>query len=165
MRISPSEEYGLRCILKLAQCYPDKLLTVDEIAQQEGLSSAYVEKLLLQLKKAGLVTSTRGATGGYAMAKDPALIPVGRVMRALDGTILNDLCERFPGEHEECVHLRGCNIRPVWVVLAHHFYKILNQISLKDLMQEGEKALRGELYQRFPIDGEVHPKEVIVTIE
>jgi len=152
MRISAGEEYGLRCILRLAQSFPEKLLTVEEVAQQEGLSIAYVEKLLLQLKKAGLVVSIRGANGGYSLARNPAEIPVGLVLRALDGTILTDLCERFPGEQEACVHLRKCNIRPVWVILAHHLYKILNQISLKDLLQEGEKSIRSELYQRFPIE-------------
>lgn len=152
MKLSPSEEYGLRCILQLAKSHGQGLSTVEEIARSEGMSGAYVEKLLLQLKKKGLVTSLRGATGGYALTKNPNQTSVGAVLRALDGNFLDELCDRFPGEHEECVHLRQCQIRPVWVVVAHHLYQILNKITLSDLLSsEGEKHVRQELYQRFPI--------------
>lgn len=153
MKLSPAEEYGLRCILQLARNHGNGVCTVEEIARHEGMSVAYVEKLLLQLKKAGLVASLRGAAGGYALTKNPSLTTVGSVLRALDGTLLDDLCDRFPGEQEECVHLRQCQIRPVWVVLAHHLYKILDKINLSDLLSaEGESKVRKELYQRFPVN-------------
>lgn len=153
MKLSSSEEYGLRCILQLARSHGKGLATVEEIARREGMSTPYVEKLLLQLKKGGLVTSLRGAAGGYELTKSPKEMSVGTVLRALDGTLLDDLCDRFPGENESCVHLRQCQIRPVWVVLAHHLYKILDQISLADLLaSEGEGDVRRELYHRFPIE-------------
>lgn len=152
MKLSPSEEYGLRCILQLAKHQDGGLSTVVDIAEQEGMSTAYVEKLLLQLKKAGLVMSVRGAAGGYKLTKPPSAVSVGSVLRAMDGSILDELCERFPGEQHECVHLRQCNIRPVWVILTHHLQKILDQISLADLLKSaGEQNMRRELYQRFPL--------------
>lgn len=152
MRLSPSEEYGLRCILRLAKSHAQGLATVEEIAREEGLSAAYVEKLLLHLKRAGLVASTRGASGGYSLTRNPSAISVGSVFRAMDGTFLAELCDRFSGEHEECVHLRQCHVRPLWVVLAHHVYRILDSVSLTDLLKcEGEAEIRRELYERFPV--------------
>ncbi len=154
MRITPSEEYGLRCILKLAESYPHELASVDQISREEGLSIAYTEKLLLQLKKAGLVVSSRGAAGGYQLSRNPSEIPLAAILKAFDGLITTELCDRFTGDQEECVHLKSCSIRPIFVVLAHHLYTILNQITLLDLMKEGEKRIRQEMYHRFPVDRE-----------
>jgi Rrf2 family protein len=166
MRISPSEEYGLRCILKLAASYPHELASVDAVSREEGLSAAYTEKLLLQLKKAGLVESSRGASGGYRLSRDPSEITLSSILKAFDGLISTDLCDRFTGDHEECVHLRECSIRPIFVVLAHHLYNILNQITLFDLMKEGEKRVRQEVYHKFPVKRECEVcKDVIAEFK
>ena len=72
MKISAQEEYGLRCLMRLAQAEEGHSLTLPEVAAAEGLSVPYVAKLLAVLRQAGLIDSARGRTGGYRLAKAPA---------------------------------------------------------------------------------------------
>ena len=83
MKITAQEEYGLRCLLQLVQSDNEKGLTVKEIARREGLSPAYVEKLLRFLSRAGLIHSVRGMKGGYLLNKKPQEISLGAVVKAL----------------------------------------------------------------------------------
>ena len=82
MKISAVEEYGLRCLLQLARTASEQpLVSAEEIAIREGLSVAYVEKILSQLRKAGLVKSVRGMYGGYQLARPADDIRVGDLVR------------------------------------------------------------------------------------
>src|SRR4051812_36244089 len=83
MKITAQEEYGLRCLLRLAQGGERQSLTLPEIAAAEGLSVPYVAKLLGVLRQAGLIESVRGRAGGYRLARTPAEIGLGSVLRVL----------------------------------------------------------------------------------
>ncbi len=78
MKITSQEEYGLRCLLRLAEAGTGKSLTIPEIAAAEGLSSPYVAKLLAVLRQAGLIDSVRGCQGGYRLARPPVDVTIGR---------------------------------------------------------------------------------------
>ena len=79
MKITAQEEYGLRCLLRLARVEPDQPpLTIPEIAADEKLSVPNVAKLLSVLRQAGLIESVRGRTGGYRLARPPADVPPRR---------------------------------------------------------------------------------------
>src|SRR5262245_39720263 len=83
MKISAQEEYGLRCLLRLAQSGDNASATLPEIAAAEGLSVAYAAKLLSVLRQAGLIESVRGRSGGYRLAQAPETIGLGSLLLTL----------------------------------------------------------------------------------
>lgn len=139
MKITSQEEYGLRCLLRLAQADEGQSLTIPEIAAAEGLSAPYVAKLLAVLRQAGLIESVRGRAGGYRLARGPSEIYLGAVMMALGEPLYDDpgFCDRHRGTETEgsCVHLSGCTLRALWQTLEHWMRRALDQISLADLLQ------------------------------
>ena len=84
MKLTSHEEYGLRCLLRLAQEGPGGTLTIPEISQAEGISEAYVGKLQRMLRLGGFVTAARG-TGGYSLARPASQIALGEVTAVLGG--------------------------------------------------------------------------------
>src|SRR3954452_4189730 len=120
MKISAQEEYGLRCLLRLAQSGPKASATLPEIAAAEGLSVPYAAKLLSVLRQAGLIESVRGRSGGYHLARRPEDIRLGAVMRALGEPLFEDpaYCERHaPEPGGACVHNDSCTLRALWQTL------------------------------------------------
>src|SRR5713226_9003240 len=98
MKLSSQEEYGLRCLLHLGRQRAGESLTIPEISRAEGLSEAYVAKLMRILRQSGFVTSVRGQAGGYALARRPDQMNVGQALAALGGRFFeSDFCERHTG--------------------------------------------------------------------
>ena len=149
MKITAQEEYGLRCLLQLGQADPEAGLTVREIAAKEGLSPAYVEKLLRLLGKAGMIHSVRGVHGGYRLSRKPQEISLGEVVRAL-GNVLNteEICDRHPGNRVSCVHIDECCIRSAWATLTQAIDGFMGKVHISDLMGE-ESKVRLTLQQKI----------------
>lgn len=149
MKITAQEEYGLRCLLQLARFPQDQVVRVKDIAAKEGLSNAYVEKLLWLLAKAGLVHSVRGLKGGYVLNRPGAAITLGEVVRAL-GTVqtTNHICSQFTGQEAICVHFSDCGIRSVWSGLTTYIQSFLDQTTLDSLLGS-EYAVSERLAKRF----------------
>jgi len=143
MKLSTQEEYGLRCLLQLARADREAGLTVKEIALREGLSTAYVEKLLRLLGKAELIHSVRGIKGGYLLSKKTHEITLGAVVRAL-GSLPNteEICDRFTGNLKSCIHIDDCCVRAAWTTLTQAIDSFLDQTKLSDLVGT-EKPQRG----------------------
>jgi Rrf2 family iron-sulfur cluster assembly transcriptional regulator len=142
VKISSQEEYGLRCLLRLAQA-EQHAVTLPELAAAEGLSVAYAAKLMGVLREAGLVESTRGRTGGYRLNKAPDEIGLGSLLLVLGEPLFDEhgYCERHAGISPDgvCVHHGGCSLRDLWQTLEKWMRGTLNQITLADLMQnEGQ---------------------------
>jgi Rrf2 family iron-sulfur cluster assembly transcriptional regulator len=136
MRVTAMQEYGLRCMLQIASHKTAAPLPVREIAKRERLTPVYVEKILVNLRKAGLVKSVRGVNGGYHIALPPKEISVAAVLSALGQVDLGrDLCRRFTGNSSACVHNGECSIRPVWGLLTRYIYGFLKQISVDQLLK------------------------------
>lgn len=154
MKITAMQEYGLRCMLQLVSHKLDSLLTVREIAERERLTPVYVEKILVTLRRAGLVKSIRGMKGGYGLSRPAGSVTVAMVLSALGQVDLGkNLCKRFTGTGTECVHIGDCGIRPVWGVLTRYIYGFLDQLSLEQLTQS-EAAVTQEidrLQSRMPL--------------
>ncbi|OGH56133.1 MAG: hypothetical protein A3G34_12690 [Candidatus Lindowbacteria bacterium RIFCSPLOWO2_12_FULL_62_27] len=143
MKISKQEEYGLRCILQLARAGHGKSVAVTEISKKEGLSTDYVTKLLVTLRRTGLVTSVRGINGGYTLHRPAADISLGEVMRSLGGFFYpKDICAEYPGKLHECCHLVNCGIRPIWMILSRQIYTTLNRTTLADMLLEEQEVVR-----------------------
>lgn len=153
MKISSQEEYGLRCLLKLAEAEErGQSLTIPEIAAAEGLSTAYVAKLLAVLRQGGLIDSARGRSGGYRLAAPPAEVRLGNVFLVLGEPLFEEpsYCEKHKGSESEggCVHLGGCNLRALWHTLETWMRRAFDQITLADLLRGGShltKLLRQRL--------------------
>src|SRR3989454_3813778 len=86
MRISAKGEYAIKAMLDLALQRERGLIPIQEIAERQSIPQRYLEQVLLSLKRAGLLTSKRGSTGGYHLTRDPEDITVGAVLRAVEGT-------------------------------------------------------------------------------
>lgn len=148
MKVTAQEEYGLRCLVRVAAAGPDKQLTVHEISEKEGLSAPYVAKLMNPLREAGIVDSVRGRLGGYRLTRPADQINVSQILAALGGQIFEShYCERFPGEEDECVHLTDCSIRSLWGTIEGLVDQVLRRTSLADLMKS-EMHLGADLLLR-----------------
>lgn len=141
MKISAHEEYGLRCLVQLAKAEVDgESLTLNQIADREGLSVANAGKLMWILVKAGLVQSQRGANGGYTLARPSSEIRLNEVIRILDEDTVDRFCQTHAGVLDVCIHTSDCGIRPVIVGLHEIVQNALSEITLAELVGSEEKV-------------------------
>ena len=135
MRFTAQEEYGLRCMLQLAQNEGKELLTIDEIARNECLTPHYVGKLMRILLKGGLVESIRGQKGGYTLTRPAEEISISEVIGVLDRQLFDrKYCKKFTGADMRCVHSTECSVRTLWSSLNTAVSEILTKTMLKDLV-------------------------------
>lgn len=135
MKISAHEEYGLRCLVQLAHTQVSGLsLTLNQIAEREGLSVANAGKLMGILVRAGLVQSQRGANGGYTLTRPAAEIRLNEVIRVLDEDTVDRFCQTHTGVLDICIHTSDCGIRPVIVGLHEIVQSALAEITLAQLI-------------------------------
>ena len=135
MKITAIEEYGLRVAVQLARVGVGESLTIPEIAEREGLSTAYVGKLLAMLKQSALVTSARGRSGGYMLARPAGEVSAAQVLGVFGGRVWDaNYCERHGGSLEACVHLGRCSVRTLWGQLESIVDQLLQSVTLADLV-------------------------------
>ncbi len=136
MKLSAQEEYGLRCLLQVAMQPGPEPVAIHGIAAAEGLSPEYVAKLMRVLRQGGLVTSTRGAGGGYHLARPADQISLSDVISVLDGPLFRDShCDSHAGAVISCVHTpTACSIRSVWRWVGGALDKVLKKITVADLI-------------------------------
>jgi Rrf2 family protein len=143
MRITTLAEYGVICALHLAKRDAEAPITGREIAEVEQLPGDYVEQILLRLRRAGIVRSTRGAHGGYALARDASEISIRDVIEASESTTFDLHCVSHPVGEERCSSAHNCSIRPVWMLLQRKIDDVLEGVHLSDLLaEEGEVRVR-----------------------
>ncbi len=133
MRLSTRGEYGLRTMTSLAKFYPSGPVSLGQIARDENISLAYLEQLIGHLRRKGLVTSTRGARGGYTLARPPEQIKVGDVVRAVEGPIAPVDCVSEEEPECKCEHQSDCRTRVVWERLRDTIAETLDSTTLADL--------------------------------
>lgn len=141
MRITTLAEYGVICALHLARRFGEGPVTGRELAAAERLPVDYVEQILLRLRRSGLVKSTRGAHGGYALALPPVNVTVRDVIAASELQTFDLHCVTHPVEEERCSASHACSIRPVWMMLQRKIDSVLESVRLSDLLQ-GEREVR-----------------------
>lgn len=134
MKVSAQEEYGLRCLVQLAQLKAGESLTLSQIAASEGISVANAGKLLWILNKAGLVLSTRGTKGGYQLARPASEIRLSEVIKVLDADAMTEHCKSYTGVLDVCVHTSDCGIRPVILGLHEIVQNALAEVTLAQLV-------------------------------
>jgi Rrf2 family cysteine metabolism transcriptional repressor len=139
MKISTRAEYGLRAMLDLADHYRQDPITLRSIAARQGISESYLEQLIAVLKKAGLVTSVRGAQGGYELACDPARIKVSAIFTILEGPIAPVDCIREHRTEGECRNSQKCAVQLLWMKLSNSMAAVLEAITLADLVEQSRE--------------------------
>lgn len=150
MKISTKGHYGVQAMFDLAQHFGEGPISLKSIAERQELSEHYLEQLIAVLRKAGLVKSVRGAQGGYILARDPADIKVGDIVRVLEGPIAPVECvsEEDP---EHCLKSEFCITRNVWEKVKDSIEEVLDNISLADMCREAEQAKRNRTYNMYYI--------------
>ncbi len=150
MKITAVEEYGLRCLMRVAEEQEGEPVSAQAIAELEGLSVSYTQKLMRILSLADLVESRRGAHGGFVLARSSEEITLGDAIRALGGIFdVEEICDRHTGEMETCAHQCHCTIRPVWSYISRFVVETLDGITLSDLMHD-EKTVARHLAESSP---------------
>lgn len=138
MRITTWTEYSLLLTMHLARRAGtgNGPIAARELAEQEGLPADYVEQILLRLRRGDVVTSVRGARGGYRLARDPGTITVLDVMSAAEHQTFEVICDVHPTGNERCEPGKSCTLRPVWRALKDRIDGLLGQVTLADLLTD-----------------------------
>ena len=138
MRLSKRGEYGLRAMINLADSTdPDKpypLVQIKDISERENIPAKFLEQILLALKNAGLLQSKMGFGGGYYLARPPAEINLGQIIRVLDGPLAPVRCvSQMAYEPCDCPDERTCGLRMVMGDVRNAIADILENTSLADV--------------------------------
>jgi Rrf2 family cysteine metabolism transcriptional repressor len=132
VRVSAKELYGLRAMSELARHFGQGPVSLSDVARTQGISQAYLEQIAIDLRRAGLLHSRRGAQGGYFLARAPQAITAGQVIRALEGSILPVECV----EDQRCIPCSRedeCSTRNIWEQVRDRLVETLDSITLADL--------------------------------
>ncbi len=140
MKLSTKGRYGLRAVLDLAlNSSKEEVVPLSEIAMRQNISISYLEQLASKLRKAGIVTSTRGAQGGYQLAKDPEKLSVGDILRALEGNLQPVDCAEITGDGDSCLTSSSCVTKYVWIRISDSISNAVDTIMLSELMEESHR--------------------------
>lgn len=136
MNISSHEEYGLRCLLRLAKSERERPVSASRIAEHEGISVEYVSKFMHLFRKAELVESVRGMQGGFRLAREASEISLHEVVKALSPqrATAKEFCQQFAGQNEHCANISDCSLRPLWSTITSVFERVIAQLRLSDFM-------------------------------
>jgi Rrf2 family protein len=131
--ISQKAKYALRALVALAESGPDPVATAD-LAERESIPKKFLEQILLEMKRDGLVKSRRGPSGGYALLKPAEAITFGRVLRLIDGPIAPLPClSRIAYRRcEDCHDEATCQVRTVFAEVADKARGVLDNTTVAD---------------------------------
>ena len=136
MTITSKGRYALRVMLDLAQHPDEGFISLKTIAERHDISMKYLEAIVGSLKKAGLVESSRGKEGGYALSRPPQDYPIGEILRCMEDKIAPVSCITAGGV--SCAQASGCLTLPMWRELDELTNAYLDSVTLRDLIT-GEK--------------------------
>lgn len=143
--ITQKMKYALKALMVLgdeaAEGKP-KPLTIEEIARRAGTPKRFLEHILLEIRNAGVIASTRGRSGGYVLIRKPAEVALTDLLRAIDGPIapLPCLSRTAYQRCEDCTDEASCRIRRVFAEVFWSYLVIIESLSLQDLLASGDVA-------------------------
>lgn len=132
MRVTAKGEYATQAVLLLSLRYPE-VVTIHEIAQRHHIPLKYLEQILLELKRGGILESRRGVRGGYTLARAPEGISVGQVLRIVDGAFAESSCIHNEAMGGVCVEGQSCGLRQVWRDVQGAVERILFDTSFEEV--------------------------------
>jgi len=143
MNISTKGRYGLRAVLDLAVNATERPVSLSSIAARQQISEGYLEQLMASMKRAGIVTSSRGAQGGYSLARAPHDIRVGEVFRALEGPLALASCIS-EANTDNCSRVDVCGSAFIWKEVQDAISAVLDKYSIGDLLDKEMSPCGGE---------------------
>jgi len=153
LHFSTRGEYGVRLMVELARHYGSGPVSLSEMADHEALPRPYLEQLVVSLREADLVTSTRGARGGYELSRSPDQIRMIEVISALEGPIAPMVCASDDPHHAEtCQRAAFCNVERLWQRVRDAIVAALGSMTL------------GELAEPTP-GHPAHPEPALVAVQ
>lgn len=138
VNISTKGRYGLRAVLDLAVHDAEKPITLSAIAARQQLSEGYLEQLMVPMKRANIIASSRGAQGGYFLARPAEEIRVGEVFRALEGPLALASCVSEANE-EDCARRDCCGSAFLWGEIQDAIGAVLDKYTIADLVEREGK--------------------------
>jgi Rrf2 family protein len=143
MKVSATEEHGLRCLMRLAIAWKaGESVTIPEVARCEGMSPPYAAKLVAMLRRAALVRSVRGVKGGVGLSRAPESITLTEAMSALAGSPVRTGPCMGP-EGVRCDRQGTCGLRGVWDRVTTVVTGVLDGVTLADLVANGRSEAGG----------------------
>jgi len=131
MKLSTRGRYGARLMLDLALHYGEGPVLLKDIANRQGISEKYLWQLINPLKTMGLIGSTRGAHGGYVLARPPEEITLKEIVRVLEGSLCLVDCVENPGV---CDRSQTCTSRDIWTEASNQISQILESMTLDKMV-------------------------------
>ncbi|MCM8831215.1 MAG: RrF2 family transcriptional regulator [Candidatus Omnitrophica bacterium] len=139
MKISTRARYGTRAMLELALRYGNKPILVKDIAKSQGISRLYLEQLIVSLQRAGLIKTIRGKKGGCVLARSPDKIKLSEVISTLEGSLAPSDCVT---NINFCPRANLCVTRDIWIKLYEAIMRVLNSITLEDMVRCCKEKLK-----------------------
>lgn len=136
LRISKLSDYAIIVLGYMAK-QPGKTFAANELAEEAGIAGTTVSKILKALVRSGVLASTRGARGGYQLARAPEMTPIASIIAALEGPIALTECGL---DHNHCDQQRSCHVRGNWSVLNRAIQTALEAVTLADMAQPMTRA-------------------------
>jgi len=130
----------MRAMVSLARFFGQGPIPLATIAADSAVPVAYLEQLMLPLRRAGLVVSTRGAHGGYQLARPPEQVKVGEIYRVMEGPVAPMSCVSEDSGDETCPMIEGCATRIVWLRVRDSIIDVLDSTTLADLLRSTTHA-------------------------
>lgn len=136
MKISTKGRYGLRAVIDIAIHGENEPVPLGDIAMRQDISMSYLEQLIAKLKRADLVTSVRGAKGGYSLAAPADRISVGDILRALEGDLAPVHCAEVMENGAPCKESGQCISKVVWKRISDSINHAVDNLMLSDLLAD-----------------------------
>jgi Rrf2 family protein len=145
-------KYGLKAMVHLAGLEPDELAQVADIAETNSISKKFLDHILTELRHAALVYSKKGKGGGYALARPANEIPVGAIVRALDGPLAPIPCASVTAFRrcDDCADLKTCPVRLVMVDARNAIANVLDRCTLAEMRGRSFRDDRAPMYHIQP---------------
>ncbi|MGN0170733.1 MAG: RrF2 family transcriptional regulator [Lachnospiraceae bacterium] len=141
MKLSTKGRYGLRAFIDIARFSEEEPVSLANVAKRQDISISYLEQLISKVKKAGLIKSVRGASGGYVLSRPASEISVGDVLRALEGELMPvDCVAHTDKERSRCAAQSGCSSWIVWKRINDSINETIDNIYIDELVEESRKA-------------------------
>lgn len=167
MQISSKAKYTVRAVLDIAHHSNGSPVPVAAISKREGISLLFLEQLFQQLRKGNIVKSVRGPFGGFLLARDPAEITIGEIMRLVEPPLYTTSCFSKEESVDHCRIADSCLGFVLWKQLAEHVDTFLDSITIAELCNTSKPEIVYGLKMKSSrvLTGRDKPEAVAANVE
>jgi Rrf2 family transcriptional regulator, cysteine metabolism repressor len=146
MKFGVGVDYCLKALIMLAERFPTAHpQRVEEIAAVQNIPENYLRRLLIELKRGGLVASQKGPSGGYVLARHPSKITMADVVQIIEGDYVPVECLEEGGTNTLCQRGDACAMRDVWREVRDSVHGILSRTTLQSLVERRKTAIHFQI--------------------